>query len=210
MFVGAWFCFNCAALKHVDLCEQNVIESVKTNILGLDNILNACSLNHVQKIVHVSTDKAVEPSSVMGATKLIGERLCLSYKNLNVAIVRFGNVYGSRGSLVPIINRCLDNGKEILLTDIRMKRYFIQLKDAASIICEAMKNMNGGEIFIPKMQEHKVIDIIYDLITKRGFKLNEVNIREVGARKGEKLTEKLMTESEAENAKELKGVYMIK
>lgn len=208
--LGVDFIFNCAALKHVDLCEENVIEAVKTNILGLDNILNMASENCIGKMIHISTDKAVEPSSVMGATKLIGERLCLSYKYLQVSVVRFGNVYGSRGSLIPIVNERLENGRIITLTDKRMKRFFIEIKNAAKIIINTMVIMSGGEIFIPKMDESYIIDIIYDLIKEKGFSLKDVNILEIGARPGEKLSEKLMTEAEKEKREDLGGVYMIK
>lgn len=203
--------FNCAALKHVPFCEDNVIDAVHTNILGLENILRACKLNMVQALIHISTDKAVKPRSVMGATKLIGERLCLSKDWLTVvSIVRFGNVFGSRGSLIPIIERNLMDGKVIPLTDERMKRYFITIENAAKFILNCMEMMEGGEIFVPQMEELFITDVIDEVIRESGIPPSEVTIQKIGKRPGEKLSEKLMTKEE--NLRKIKRgeVFIIK
>jgi len=205
------YAFNCAALKHVPFCEENVINAVYTNILGLENILRACKLNMVQFFIHVSTDKAVQPTSVMGATKLIGERLCLSKDWFTmVSVVRFGNVFGSRGSLIPVIERNLMDGKVVPLTDERMKRYFITVEKAAQFIINAMKIMDGGEIFVPEMKELFITDVIDEVIRESGIPPSEVTIDIIGKRPGEKLRERLMT-TEEELRKIKRGeVYIIK
>jgi len=165
----------------------------------------------VQFFIHVSTDKAVQPTSVMGATKLIGERLCLSKDWFTmVSVVRFGNVFGSRGSLIPVIERNLMDGKVVPLTDERMKRYFITVEKAAQFIINAMKIMDGGEIFVPEMKELFITDVIDEVIRESGIPPSEVTIDIIGKRPGEKLRERLMT-TEEELRKIKRGeVYIIK
>ncbi len=209
---GTDYVFNCAALKHVHICESNVIEAVYTNIIGLYNIIMAAEACLVQKVMHISTDKAVEPESVMGATKLIGERLCLNMNDsiTSVSCVRFGNVYGSRGSVVPIVVAALHKGRHLQLTDKRMKRYFIKIEDAAKFILSSMQIMKGGEIFIPKMKEVLITDVMENLIRESGIPRREVVIEEIGVRLGEKITEKLMTKKENKIKIECEGGFIIR
>ena len=206
------YVFNCAAMKHVPICEENVINSVYTNIIGLHNIILGCKNNIVLKLIQISTDKAVEPTSVMGATKLIGERLCLSNNSsgiTKISCVRFGNVYGSRGSIVPIIQDKLQKDKHLPLTDTRMKRYFIKIEKAAEFIINSMIMMEGGEIFVPEMEEIYIVDLFEDLILESGIPRTEVTIEEIGIRSGEKITEKLMTAKEEAQKIKIKGGYKI-
>jgi FlaA1/EpsC-like NDP-sugar epimerase len=203
--------FNCAAIKHVPIAENFPLEAVKTNCLGLNNILKACEVNMVTKMIQISTDKAVEPSSVMGATKLIGERMVLNRNDLLMAsVVRFGNVYGSRGSLVPIVERCLENGKKIPITDANMKRYFIKIEKAVEFIVNCADIMVGGEIFIPEMESELVVNIIDNIIKESGIPPSEVEFEYIGIRPGEKIKELLLTGEEANKAEIIKGGYVIK
>jgi len=207
------YVFNCAAIKHVPIAENFPMEAIKTNLIGLENILRACKKNHIKKLLHISTDKAVEPSSVMGATKLLCERMCLANKwKIPASIIRFGNVYGSRGSLVPIIERKLENNENVPITDKKMKRYFITLKKAAGIAVKCMEMMEGGEIFVPQMEEEFIVNIVDKIIAESGVPPSQVEIEYIGARAGEKLEEKLMTEDEKSRRKLIEsiGVYMIK
>ncbi len=208
----AAFVFNCAAMKHVPICEENVIEAVYTNLIGLNNIILTCKNNFVLKLIQISTDKAVNPTSVMGATKLIGERLCLSnndYEILKISCVRFGNVYGSRGSIVPIIQDKLQKDKRLPLTDTRMKRYFIKIERAAKFIIDSMIMMEGGEIFVPEMEEKYIVDLFEDLILESGIPRTKVTIEDIGIRSGEKITEKLMTAKEEARKVKIEGGYKI-
>jgi len=178
---------NCAALKHVDLCENAINDTVMTNYGGLVNIMDAN-----ERVIQISTDKAVEPTCVMGATKFLAERYCIAKGGI---VVRLGNVYGSRGSLVPIISRLIANGGVINITDFRMKRYFITLKKVVQFIISCITR-DPGKIYIPIMKERLVIDLINDVVDKEAPKGKYIKIIETGIRKGEKLREKLYLEGE--------------
>jgi len=212
------YAFNCAAIKHVKICEYNPMEAVRVNIEGLNNVIDGCFANDVKKLVHVSTDKAVEPSNVMGDTKSIGERLCASReesKGCNTTIiscVRLGNVLGSRGSLVPKIQSQIEKGNVVTLTDKRMKRYLIEKPKAGQFIMDACKLARGGEIFVPKLEEKLVIDLINDIIVQYaplvGKNAVDITIKEIGIQPGEKLREKLIADNE--NYEETEDMYVIR
>lgn len=200
------YVFNCAAIKHVSICEYNPMEAVSVNVLGLNNIIDACFKKRVKKLIHVSTDKAVEPSCVMGATKMIGEQLCASRQeskgsnNTLISCVRFGNVLDSRGSLVPKIQEQIRKGFTVTLTDERMKRYFIGKQDAGRFILDVCRDAKGGEIFIPKLEEIYIKDLINNVITQYAPLVNKdpkiIQIKIIGIQNGEKLREHLYSENE--------------
>lgn len=196
------FAFNCAAIKHVDISEYNPIEVVNVNIIGLENIIQACFYHMVVRLLHISTDKAVEPTSVMGATKLIAERLCVIRNNtkgskfMQIGCVRLGNVYGSRGSLVPIIKRQLELEQPITVTSPFAMRYFITIEKAGKFILDTMSKFKGGEIHIPKMENRSVRQVMMDVIGDCGFNPKHIGTKVIGLKKGEKVEEKLYLESE--------------
>lgn len=201
---GVDFVFNCAAIKHVDISEYNPIEAVMTNIMGLENIIQTCLIIRVKRLLHISTDKAVEPTSVMGATKLIAERLCIIRNNAKgdfitqIGVVRLGNVYGSRGSLVPIIEEQIRKGNHITVTAAHATRYYITIEKAGEFIINTMKDFNGGEIHIPVMKSRTVRDVVRGIICKMGKDVNNFTSKEIGLRKGEKMIEKLYVDSDGD------------
>ncbi len=144
------YVFNSAAIKHVPFSEYNPMEAINVNIHGIENIIEASFIHNVKKLVHISTDKAVVPTTVMGATKMLSERLCISRDfakgshPTTISCVRFGNVLGSRGSIVPLIEKQIKFGNVITLTDENMKRFFMSIKDAANLVLKSMVLAQGG------------------------------------------------------------------
>jgi len=211
-FEGVDVVFHAAALKHVPLCEFNPFDAVKTNVLGTQNVLDAAIDEEVARFIFISTDKAVNPTNVMGATKLLAERLTLSanyYKGSRKTVlscVRFGNVLGSRGSVVPLFKKQIINGSPVTLTDPDMTRFIMDIPKAIKLILKAAEIANGGEIFILKTPVIKICDLaeaMAEELSSPGCKVRkEVEVRTIGRRAGEKLYEELMTESESVNAYE--------
>ena len=193
--------YHTAALKHVPLCEYNPFEAIKTNVLGTQNVIEAAFINNVEKVINISTDKAVNPINTMGATKLLAEKLITDaneYKGDKRTIfsnIRFGNVMLSRGSVIPIFDRQIKEGGPITITDSRMTRFMMTLDDAINLILEATELSKGGETYVLKMQLYKIIDIAKTMIGER-----DIEIKEIGIRSGEKLHEELLTRYEIENA----------
>lgn len=195
------YVFNCAAIKHVSICEDNPEYAYDVNVNGLLNILDAMPTNFVQ----VSTDKAVEPTSVMGTTKKLGEKLVLTR---GYSFVRFGNVLGSRGSIVPIVIDKLKNGRLIPLTHPEMSRYFITLKEAAKFIIDTALYKEMGFGYVPKLKQVKIIDMINEIAKEEGYNIGDYHIEIIGRTPGEKLVEKLI--SDTEDYTEKGEVYIIK
>lgn len=199
--------FHAAALKHVPLCERNPFDAVKTNVLGTQNVLEAALYNNVGKVILVSTDKAVNPINVMGATKLLSERLTISAnyyrgnKRTIFSCVRFGNVLNSRGSVVPTFKKQIKNGGPVTITDSEMTRFIMHIPDAAGLILRAGHVAHGKEIFILKMPAVNIIDLadvmIEELAPEYGHNPEKIEIEIMGKRIGEKMYEELMTEDEA-------------
>lgn len=199
--------FHAAALKHVPLCERNPFDAVKTNVLGTQNVLEAALYNNVEKVILVSTDKAVNPINVMGATKLLSERLTVSAnyyrgnKRTIFSCVRFGNVLNSRGSVVPTFKKQIKNGGPVTITDSEMTRFIMHIPDAAGLILRAGQMAHGKEIFILKMPAVNIVDLadvmIEELAPKYGHNPEKIEIEIMGKRIGEKMYEELMTEDEA-------------
>ena len=210
--------FHAAALKHVPLCEYNPFEAVKTNVYGTQNQIDVAMDEEVEKFITISTDKAVNPVNVMGATKLLAERLTISanfYKGERktaFSCVRFGNVLYSRGSVLPLFEEQIKKGF-ITLTDSNMTRFIMNTSQAVELILKAAKIAVGGEVFILKMPAVRIEDLaevmIEKLAPKYGYKIEEIEIKTIGKRVGEKLYEELMTEEEAENAYEDEEMFVV-
>lgn len=205
-FHGVDYVVHAAALKQVPMLEYNPFEAVKTNILGTQNIIDAAVDQGVEKVVLVSTDKAANPANLYGATKLCAERLMIAGNAYGagktlLSVVRYGNVFGSRGSLVNIIAEQKKRG-EVTLTHEEMTRFWITLDQGVELVFTVLSRMHGGEIFVPKIPSMKVKEFLTTLAP-------ECAIRIVGIRPGEKLHEVLVTPEEARHAVEYPCYYVI-
>jgi len=216
---GVDIVFHCAAFKHVILCERSPDEAVLTNIKGVQNIIAAAEANGVGRVIFTSSDKAVNPTNVMGTTKLMGERLMTaanSNKNKNgpiFASTRFGNVLGSNGSVVQIFHNQIAAGSNITLTDPDMTRFVMSVEDAVDLIINSAFLAQGGEVFITKMPVVRIKDLaqamIYELAPTYGFIPNDIKISIIGAKPGEKLYEELMSDEEMRRAVELTNYFSV-
>ncbi|MFA5697213.1 MAG: nucleoside-diphosphate sugar epimerase/dehydratase [Candidatus Izemoplasmatales bacterium] len=191
--------FHAAAYKHVPLMEDSAVEAVRTNVIGTYNIARLCDEYHVQKMVLVSSDKAVRPTNVMGATKRFAEMI-IQYFNCNsetnYSAVRFGNVLGSNGSVIPLFKKQIENGGPLTVTDRRIIRYFMTIPEAVSLILQSATFAKGGEIFILDMGEPvKIIDMAEKMIMLTGLRpYIDIDIRITGLRPGEKLFEEMLVD----------------
>lgn len=197
---------HAAALKHVPVLEYNPFEAIKTNILGTKNVIDAAIDQGVKKVVLVSTDKAANPANLYGATKLCAEKLMINgnvygAEKTKFGVVRYGNVFGSRGSLVDIIKKQQFDG-EVILTHEAMTRFWITLNQGVIFSLSVLGKMHGGEIFVPKIPSMKIKDLIQILAP-------ECKIKIVGIRPGEKMHEVLITPEEARHTKCVDGCYAI-
>ncbi|MBU2541486.1 MAG: UDP-N-acetylglucosamine 4,6-dehydratase (inverting) [Candidatus Omnitrophica bacterium] len=198
---------HAAALKQVPSCEYNPFEAVKTNIIGAQNIIDAAIDNKVHKVMALSTDKAVNPINLYGATKLCAEKIFVqgnSYSGKSktkFSCVRYGNVIGSRGSVIPKFKEQKKSG-ELTITDKRMTRFWITLEQGVNFVIKCIEMMNGGEVFVPKIPSMKILDLA-NLI------LPDCKIKQIGIRPGEKMHEALVTEDEARHTREFEGYYII-
>ena len=193
-FVGVDYVIHAAAMKQVPACEYNPNEAIKTNIEGAQNVIEAAlDSDSVKKVVALSTDKAVNPVNLYGGTKLVSDKLFIAAnayageKDINFSIVRYGNVAGSRGSVIPFFNSVIKNGgKELPITDYRMTRFWISLTQGVELVIKALEEANGGETFISKIPSFKITDLAEAMMP--GCEKPEVGIRE-----GEKLHEIMVT-----------------
>jgi FlaA1/EpsC-like NDP-sugar epimerase len=218
-FDGIDIVFHASALKHVPLCESNPFDAVKTNVIGTQNVLDAALSREVEKVINISTDKAVSPTNVMGATKLLAERLTISanyYRGTKRTVfssVRFGNVLNSRGSVIPLFKNQIQKGGPVTVTDKNMTRFFMDIPSAVELIIKVGRICQGREIFILKMSAMNITDLAYAMIDeyapKSGFKPEDVKIKIIGKRGGEKLFEELMTKEEAAYAYENDEMFII-
>lgn len=201
------YVIHAAALKQVPALEYNPFEAVKTNILGTQNVIAAAQERGVKKLLLISTDKAANPSTLYGATKLCAERLVISsnvyagFGGTRSSVVRYGNVVGSRGSLIKIIEEQKLKG-EITLTHEEMTRFWITLDQGISLVLEVLERMGGGEIFVPKIPSMRVKEVIFSLAPDCKMKI-------IGIRPGEKIHEVLITSEEARHTKEFDDYYVI-
>jgi FlaA1/EpsC-like NDP-sugar epimerase len=200
------YIFHAAALKHVTPGEQSPLEYIKTNVLGTHNLLDfAKRWECVEKFVFISTDKVVNSSSVMGTTKKLAE---IMVKNSGYTAVRFGNVLGSRGSVIPLWQGQIDRGESLTVTDDRMKRYFMTIQEACELVIKAAEASKGGEIMILDMGEQvNILNLAKEVLNKSDRK---VAIKMIGIRPGETLQEQLMTAEEKERAVKKGKFWIIK
>lgn len=212
---GVDICFHAAALKHVPFCEYNPFEAIKTNIVGTQNLIDTALKNDVEKVVAISSDKAVNPTSVLGTSKLMMEKLITAAntfaggRRTKFASVRFGNVLSSRGSVLPIWLKQIKEGGPVTVTDKKATRFFMETSEAVNLVFEALEIMQGAEIFVLKMKRNlKIIDFAQQTIKESSGGV-KIPIQVIGLRPGEKLHEELMTEDEATHALEVRGMFMI-
>jgi UDP-N-acetylglucosamine 4,6-dehydratase/5-epimerase len=210
--------FHAAALKHVPLCEYNPFEAVKTNILGTENVIKAALHEEIDKLVFISTDKAVNPTNVMGASKLLAEKLTISsnyfkgLKKTSFCSVRFGNVLNSNGSVIPLFKKQIKNGGPVTVTEPDMTRFFMNIPRAVDLVLKAGLLSKGGENFIFKMPTIRIGDLAEAVIEKYapkfGYEPTEIKIKKIGKRAGEKMHEELMNEIDAENTYENNEMFI--
>lgn len=214
---GVNIVFHCAALKHVPLCEYNPFEAVATNVYGTQNVIDIAREEGVDKVIAISTDKAVNPINTMGATKLLSEKLVMTgtvgeVKTL-FSCVRLGNVINSSGSVVPVFIEQIKNGGPVTVTAKDMVRFFTTMSKAIDLILVDTQKMKGREIFILKMKALKVVDLaevmIEELAPKCGHEPKDIETKIVGIRPGERDYELLMTEEEARHVKDESNQFVL-
>ncbi|KAA8709674.1 UDP-N-acetylglucosamine 4,6-dehydratase (inverting) [Helicobacter canis] len=206
---GVDICIHAAALKHVPIAEYNPIECIKTNIQGASNVIQAALANDVSHIIALSTDKAANPINLYGATKLCSDKLFISANNIKgskrarFSVVRYGNVLGSRGSVLPFFKKLIEQGaKELPITDERMTRFFITLDCGVEFVLKSLERMHGGEIFVPKIPSMKITDLARCLAPHLPMKF-------IGIRPGEKLHEVMIPEDDSRHCYEFDEFYLI-
>lgn len=211
--------FHVAAFKHVILCERSPFEAVQTNILGVQNIIHAAYENKVKTVIFTSSDKAVNPTSVMGTSKLMGERL-MAAANSNerkggpiFASTRFGNVLGSRGSVVPIFIEQIRRGGPVTLTRPEMTRFIMSIFQAVRLVIDSAFLARGGEVFVTKMPVLKIETLAHTMIrllaSKFGYDPTKITVEIIGTKPGEKMYEELMSEEETRRALELRNYFVV-
>lgn len=208
-FEGVDYVIHAAAIKQVPAAEYNPFEAVKTNILGAQNIVEVAIDKNIKKVIALSTDKAVSPINLYGATKLAMEKLFISgnayvgTRDTSFSVVRYGNVIGSRGSVIPLYMNLISKGeKKLPVTDERMTRFWITLAQGVELVCRAARDSVGGEVFVPKIPSTKITDIVKALCPDGQSEF-------VGIRPGEKLHESLISEDEGRNTVDLGDIYVI-
>lgn len=206
------YVFHAAAHKHVPLMEYNPMEAVKNNVYGTYNVAKASIDAGVEKFIMVSTDKANNPTNVMGASKRIAEMIVAGMNDLGATsfvAVRFGNVLGSRGSVVPLFKEQIRRGGPITITDKHMTRYFMTIPEASRLVIQSGAYAKGGELFVLDMGEPvKIIDLAKKLIKLSGYTEEEIEIKETGIRPGEKLYEELLLDDETTGEKVFEKIYV--
>jgi len=206
-FYGVNIVVHAAALKQVPACEYNPMEAIKTNILGSSNVADAAIENGVEKVLALSTDKAVNPINLYGATKLAAEKLLIQSnayaggRNTRIACTRYGNVVGSRGSVVPLFIQQRPSGR-LTITDERMTRFWISLEQGVRFVIRCIEQMQGGEVFVPKIPSMNMMDLARAVAP-------EAKVDIIGIRPGEKLHETLISEDEARTTVELPDMYVV-
>jgi len=204
---GVEIVVHAAALKQVPACEYNPMEAIKTNILGSGNVIEAALDSGVKKVIALSTDKAVNPVNLYGATKLAAEKLIIQSNayaagtDTRFSCVRYGNVVGSRGSVVPIFIQQRQNGK-LTITDQRMTRFWLTLEQGVRFVIRCIEQMHGGEVFVPKISSMKILDLAKAIAP-------DAELEVVGIRPGEKLHEVLIHEDEARSTVEMEDMFIV-
>jgi FlaA1/EpsC-like NDP-sugar epimerase len=211
------YVFHTAAMKRVETCEENPSEAVFTNIIGTLNVVRAAQAAGAKKVVFTSSDKAISPTNAYGATKLIAERIVsrshLKNPATSIAMVRFGNVIGSRGSVIPLFLDQLGKGRRITVTHPQMTRFMMTMDQAVGLTIEALRQTRGGEIFVLKMPVVRIGNLaraVIEMVASReGFDPGSVQIDIIGLKPGEKMYEELMTEEESHTALETDDMYIV-
>ena len=200
---------HAAAMKQVPACEYNPFEAIKTNIHGAQNVIDAALDRGVKKVIALSTDKAVNPINLYGGTKLVSDKLFVSANaysgkdGTSFSIVRYGNVAGSRGSVIPFFLNLLKNGaSELPITDFEMTRFWITLEEGVELVLKALKESKGGETYVSKLPSFRVVDLAKAL-------KNDVKLREVGIREGEKIHEVMITRDDSRTTYEYEDHYIV-
>jgi len=210
--------FHTAAMKHITICEDNPFDAVKTNVVGTSNILEASIIEEVEKFVFISTDKATNPTSTLGGSKLLAERLTLDAGTYagkgktKFAIVRFGNVLGSRGSVFQIFQNQIKMKKPLTVTDKRMTRYIMSISEAASMILKVTKILEGGEIYILKMPSVRIEDLAKGIIHVYGLRFPDyrnTSSLKITKPRGERFHELLITNEEKLFCHDIGDMYKI-
>lgn len=211
--------FHAAAMKHVPACEYNPFEAVSTNVIGTQNVIDVALENEVEKVIVISTDKAANPINTMGATKFLAEKLVSDtyyftwHKKTKFSCVRFGNVVGSRGSVIPLFQKQIKKGGPLTVTDQDMTRFIMSIPQAVDLVFKATEISKGGETFILKMPVVKIGDLIRAMVEyyapKYGYKCSDIGIENIGIRDGEKMHEHLMTEDESQHAYENDDMFIV-
>ena len=200
---------HAAALKQVPAAEYNPQECIKTNVTGAENVIKACIVNNIKNVIALSTDKAVNPINLYGATKLTSDKLFVAANNLTgkqkikFSVVRYGNVMGSRGSVIELFKKLHSQSSKIYpITDLKMTRFWITIQDAVKFVDFCIQDSKGGEIYIPKLPSFKILNLV------KVFNKN-AKIKIIGIRPGEKLHESLISLEDSSNTYEFKNYYLI-
>ncbi len=186
------YVFHAAALKQVDTGEYNPMEFIKTNVLGSQNVIDAAIETGVKRVVALSTDKASSPINLYGATKLTADKLFIAANNYSYtygttfSVVRYGNVIGSRGSVIPFFKQLADEGKPLPITDLRMTRFWISIEQAVRFVIDSLEMMTGGELYVPRIPSMKIVDLAKAVAPG-------AQLEEIGMRPGEKLHEEMIS-----------------
>ena len=207
-FHGVDFVIHAAALKQVDTGEYNPMEFIKTNVLGSQNVIDASIDAGVKRVVALSTDKASSPINLYGATKLTADKLFVAANNYSYtygttfSVVRYGNVMGSRGSVIPFFKDLAGQGKPLPITDLRMTRFWISIQDAVKFVIDSLEMMTGGELYVPRIPSMKIIDLAYAVSA-------ESKLEEIGMRPGEKLHEEMISADDSRRTIILDNRYVV-
>ena len=206
---GVDYVVHAAALKHVTIAEYNPMECIHTNVMGAENVVSAALRNNVRRVISLSTDKAVNPINLYGASKLASDKIMISSNSLagdigtRFSVVRYGNVLASRGSVVPFFRKLVAEGAVSLpITDPQMTRFWITLPQAVNFVLSCFEMMRGGEIFVPKISSTSIIDLAKALAPDMPTKI-------IGVRPGEKLHEALLTQDDSRHSVELDDRYVV-
>ncbi len=213
------YVIHAAALKHVPSCERSPETAINTNILGVQNIIRSARLTKVKKVLFTSSDKAVNPTNVMGTTKLMGERLITAANLLSIGdnapvffSTRFGNVAGSSGSVIPVFKKQIESGKPVTLTHPQMSRFMMSLEESIVLILKSLMTGMGGEIFITKMPVFRILSLaktMVEILREGNSDIGDVEIKTIGIRPGEKLFEELMTPEEQVRSFEMDDMFVV-
>ena len=207
-FHGVDYVIHAAALKQVDTGEYNPFEFIKTNVLGSQNVIDAAIESGVKRVIALSTDKASSPINLYGATKLTADKLFIAANNYGFtygttfSVVRYGNVMGSRGSVIPFFQKLANEGKPLPITDLRMTRFWISLEDAVDFVLSSLKIMEGGELYVPLIPSMKITDLAQAVAPNS-------KMEEIGMRPGEKLHEEMISADDSRRTIKIKDRYVV-